>query len=59
MLFGGWLLFSVCLYFFCCFVLVSNVSVAPVSPSCPSPVLSVVEFPSGDAGNRDPEGRDL
>lgn len=40
-------------------MLVSNVSVAPVSPSRPSPVLSVVEFPSGDAGNRDPEGRDL
>lgn len=29
-------------FYFCCFVLVSNVSAAPVSPSHPSPVLSVV-----------------
>lgn len=42
--FWGWLLFSVCLYFFfLLFVLVSNVSVAPVSP--PIPVLSSALFP--------------
>lgn len=40
-------------------MLVSNVSVAPVSPPHPSPVLSLVEFPQGGAGRRDPEGRDL
>lgn len=61
MLCGGWLLFSVCLFviffFFCCFVLVSNVSVAPVCPPRPSPVLSLVEFPQGGAGWRDPRGQ--